>query len=124
MLEHVRSGKCQITSQGSKFIQACQLYEAKQITLDQLLLVTEKLGFKNVLDAFHNVPGTSLQSNFFIKDVKGKSLGITLSDDLFKMNDGTQSKSMVEEIEGRWNLGETAWNEKNPNLEIKYDINN
>ena len=124
MLEHVRSGKRQITSQGSKFIQACQLYEAKQITYEQLLLVTEKLGFKNVLDAFHNVPGTSLQANFFIKDVRGKRLGITLSDDLFKMNNGTQGKNMLEEVEGRWNLVETAWNERNPNLEIKYDINN
>lgn len=122
MLEHVRSGKRQITSKSSKFIQACQLYDTDQITLEQLLYVTEKQGFNNVLDAFHNIPSFTLDTLFFKKDVQGRKLGITLTDDLYRLNEGTQIDNMYEEVEGRWNLVETAWNERNPNLEIKYDF--
>ncbi|MFB3168467.1 HNH endonuclease domain-containing protein [Neobacillus sp. 179-C4.2 HS] len=122
LLEHVRSGKRQNRSKSSKFIQACELYEANKINYEQLLQVTEREGFKNVLDAFHNLPGFSLESSFFKKDVQGRKLGIVLTDELFKLNEGTQVGNMFEEIEGRWNLVETAWNERNSNLEIKYDI--
>jgi HNH endonuclease len=121
LLEHVRTGKRQITSKSSKFIQACQLYDSEQITWEQLVSVAEKIGFNNVLDAFHYLPKGELQSNFFKKEVKGRKLGITLTDELYTLNEGSQVPNMLEEIEGRWNLVETAWNERNPNLEIKYD---
>jgi 5-methylcytosine-specific restriction endonuclease McrA len=122
MLEHVRSGKRQITSSSSKFIQACQLYESEQITWEQLLDVTEKLGFNNVLDAFHNIPDGKLEKAFFEKTVQGKKLGIFLSDNLFKLSESNEFENMYQEVEGRWNLVETAWQERNPNLEVKFDI--
>ncbi|QGQ95885.1 HNH endonuclease [Paenibacillus psychroresistens] len=122
MLEHVRRDKRQITSSSSKFIQACQLFDKNQITYDQLLLITEKQGFNNVIDAFHNLPNTSLENYFFKKDIQGRRLGITLTDDLYMLNQGTQVENMFEEIEGRWSLVEAAWSEKNTNLEVKYDF--
>ena len=123
MLEHVRTGKRQITSKSSKFIQAFELYDKGQITWEQLLLVTEKVGFNVVLDAFHYLPNDELPSSFYKKEVQGRKLGINLTDDLYKLNEGTQVGNMFEEIEGRWNLVETAWSERNPRLEIKYDGN-
>ena len=42
MLEHIRNGKRQITSQSSKFISALDLFHHNQITWEQLLEVTEK----------------------------------------------------------------------------------
>ncbi|XRG77001.1 HNH endonuclease domain-containing protein [Rossellomorea sp. GAMAL-10_SWC] len=124
MLEHVRSGKRQITSSSSKFIQACQLYESDQITWEQLLIVTEKLGFNNVLDAFHNIPTGNLETSFFEKVVQGNKLGIVLTDDLFKLGESMEHDNMYEEIEGRWNLVETSWNERNTFLEVKFDLDN
>ncbi|PGZ92175.1 HNH endonuclease domain-containing protein [Bacillus sp. AFS029533] len=122
MLEHVRSGKRQITSSSSKFIHACQLYDSDQITWEQLLTITEKLGFNNVLDAFHNIPTGNLETSFFEKVVQGNKLGIVLTDDLFKLGESIEHDNMYEEIEGRWNLVETAWNERNTFLEVKFDI--
>ncbi|MCP8615237.1 HNH endonuclease [Salirhabdus salicampi] len=122
MLEHVRSGKRQITSSSSRFIQACQLYESNQIAWEQLLDVTEKLGFNNVIDAFHNIPAGELEKSFFKKSVQGYKKGIILTDDLFKLGQSRDFENMYEEVEGRWNLVETAWHERNPKLEVKFDI--
>ncbi|MBX9967214.1 HNH endonuclease [Priestia aryabhattai] len=121
MLEHVKSGKRQITSSSSKFINALELYNLNQINLEQLLYVTERRGFNNVIDAFHIVPEGELENKFFLKEVQGKKLGIKLTDNVFKLDDNGQINNFKNEIEGRWNLVENAWTEKNPKLEVKFD---
>lgn len=121
MLEHVGNGKRQITSQSSKCISALNLYKNEQITWEQLLDVTTKIGFANVIDAFHNVPNLDVSTTFYEKSVQGKSLGITLTDNTYLLAESIQSINMLNEIEGRWNLVENAWTEKNPLLEVKFD---
>lgn len=123
MLEHVQNGKRQVTSTSSKFINALELYNEKKLTWEQLLLVTEKVGFKNVIDAFHNIPNGNLDELFFEKSIQGRTLGITLTDNAYLLNESNQKNNMLNEIEGRWNLVENAWTEKNPYLEVKYDGN-
>ncbi|WKA53442.1 HNH endonuclease [Planococcus shixiaomingii] len=121
MLEHVKSGKRQITSSSSKFINALQLYSQHKITWEQLLLVTERIGFTNVIDAFHNIPNGELKTSFYEKSTIGRTLGITLTDNSYVLSNGEQKANFFDEIEGRWNLVENAWTESNPNLEVKYD---
>ncbi|UUV26032.1 MULTISPECIES: HNH endonuclease domain-containing protein [Lysinibacillus] len=121
MLEHIRDGKRQITSQSSKFISALNLFHQNQITWEQLLEVTEKVGFNNVIDAFHNIPNGELDKNFYEKSIQGKTLGITLTDSIFLLNGSAQKINILNEIEGRWNLVENAWTERNPKLEVQFD---
>ena len=49
----------QITSAGSKFLDGCRDFNAKQIDQDALIDLTVQLGFNNVLDASHNVHNVS-----------------------------------------------------------------
>ncbi|KOP66712.1 hypothetical protein AMS62_16815 [Bacillus sp. FJAT-18019] len=122
MLEHIRNGKRQITSQSSKFISALDLFHQNQITWEQLLEVTEKVGFSNVIDAFHNIPNGELSKRFYEKSMQGKTLGITLTDSIYLLNESSQKENIFSEIEGRWNLVENAWTERNPKLEVQFDI--
>lgn len=122
MLEHIGNDKRQITSASSKFISALNLYKSEQITWEQLLTVTEKIGFNNVIDAFHHVPNLDITTSFYEKSVQGKSLGITLTDDGYALAQSVQKMNMYNEIEGRWNLVENAWTEKNALLAVNYDV--
>ena len=121
MLEHIGDGKRQITSQTSKFISALDLFHQNQITWEQLLGVTEKVGFNNVIDAFHNIPNGELDKRFYEKSIQGKTLGITLTDSIYLLNESSQKENIFSEIEGRWNLVENAWTERNPKLEVQFD---
>lgn len=121
MLRHVTAGKRQITSASSKFIQALELYNEEKINWEQMLLVTEKAGFTNVIDAFHNLPSGEMDVQFYMKEVQGKKLGIRLTDELYRLEESHELENMTAEIEGRWNLVESAWTEKNPKLEVKFD---
>lgn len=42
-------------------------------------------------------------------------------DNAFLLAESSQAHNMLNEIEGRWNLVESAWTERNPNLEVNYD---
>jgi len=121
MLEHIGNGKRQITSTSSKFINALELYNEQKISWEQLLQVTEKVGFNNVIDAFHNIPNGELDTVFYEKSVQEKTLGITLTDSIYMLNESEQRANLFNEIEGRWNLVESAWTERNPKLEVKFD---
>lgn len=123
MLEHIGAGKRQITSQSSKFINALDLYHSKNIEWEQLLDVTEKVGFNNVIDAFHNISNRGLEKRFYEKSIQGKTLGITLNDNTYLLSESTQKGNLLNEIEGRWNLVENAWTVRNPKLEVQFDTN-
>ena len=104
LCEHLRHSPKQVTSGSSKFLQACMDYNA-----EQLLAVTVKLGFNNVIDAFHKVNRAELPVKFFEKDYNGSAKRIILTDDIFKMDELPTKKSFLPEVESRWNLVETAW---------------
>ena len=55
LLEHLEHSPKQITSQSSRFLKACQQYTQNEISYDRLIDQTVRLGFQNVIDAFHNV---------------------------------------------------------------------
>ena len=63
----------------------------------------------NVIDAFHIVGTTPVAHSFFI-DERKKNQGIRITDEFSKLSGGIQSINLVQEVESRWRLVETAWN--------------
>lgn len=123
ILEHLKKNDKQGNSISSTFLNACRKYNNGDIDYDNLLNLTEKYGFVNVVDAFQNVNGGIINNKFYEKDYKGANKKIVLRDELLKLKESFQFTNFNEEVEARWNLVETAWNlEINPNLlEVKID---
>ncbi len=123
ILEHLKKNDKQGNSNSSTFLNACRKYNIGEIDYDNLLSVTEKYGFVNVIDAFQNVNGGIVPSKFYEKDYNGNNKNIVITDQLLKLKESLQFTNFNEEVEARWNLVETAWNlEINPNLlEVKID---
>jgi len=123
ILEHLKSNDKQGNSSSSTFLEACRSYNAKAITYEKLLVITEKHGFTNVVDAFQNINGDVVPKPFYHKNYVGKTKEIVLTDDLLKLKESLQFQNFNAEVEARWNLVETAWNlQINPNLlEVQFD---
>lgn len=108
------------TSTNSKFLDACRDFNAKKITHDQLIEMTVRLGFNNVIDAFHNVHNEEVPTRFFIDERRTKG-GIVLTDEFFKLGEQFQYSSLEDETEARWRLVETAWELNLPRHLIQID---
>lgn len=120
--EHLLNNEKQITSSTSTFLDNCKKFNSNEISKEELLLITQKLGFNNVIDAFHEVNGKTIPNKFFIDERKLKK-GIILTDNFFKLTELEESENFYYEVESRWNLVETAWKLNiSPNLlNIDYD---
>ena len=105
---HLAAAPKQATSPSSKFLNTCKLYNDGEISGSQLIEATSKLGFVNVIDAFHNVNQGEIEKKFFL-DERKTSKGIRLTDDLFSLFETSQFSSLSGEVEARWRLVETAW---------------
>jgi hypothetical protein len=109
LCEHLAHSPKQATSPSSKFLQACADYNSQNINLDELVTNAVKLGFNNVLDAFHVVNQTDLPVRFFEKNFTRQARRITLTDATFKVAQSKAAQNILQETESRWNLVETAW---------------
>lgn len=123
ILEHLKINDKQGNSSSSVFLNACRAFNDNTITYDQLIHLTEKHGFTNVVDAFQNINGGTINNRFYEKDYQGTSKNIIITDHLLKLKESIQFSNLSNEVEARWNLVETAWNlDLNPNLlEVKID---
>jgi hypothetical protein len=123
ILQHLKQNDKQGSSSSSSFLNACRQYNKNEITYDNLLHITEKQGFANVVDAFQNVNGDIVPNKFYEKDYNGNTKKIVITDNLLKLKESFQFSNFDSEVEARWNLVETAWNiDINPNLlEVKID---
>lgn len=124
--EHLKINDKQTTSKSSTFLNTCRDYNKGRVTQAQLIQATEKYGFVNVLDAFHNVNNVPLPIKFFDVVREGRKKGIVLTDNIYKLNESSQFNNFDFEIEGRWRLVETAWSlDLTPNLlMVDYDNEN
>lgn len=109
LIEHVKKHPRQTTNRSSKFMDACAGYAGGLITYDQLISTAVKLGFNNVLDAFHMVNKGNVPVKFFEKDFHGTSKRLILTDEIFELANSEEANNIFQEIESRWNLVETAW---------------
>ena len=64
IVNHLKEHPKQGTSSSSKFLETCQAYIGGNIAMDKLHEETAKLGFVNVVDAFHNIHGEAIQNRF------------------------------------------------------------
>jgi len=123
LCEHIAVSPKQITSQSSRFLDACKNYNNGAITHNQLIDTTVSLGFNNVIDAFHVVNEASIPVEFYKKDYSRKEKKLILTDELFKLKELPNSDNFLVETEARWNLVETAWalNISRNLLNVRYD---
>ena len=123
MCEHLNHSEKQITSSRSRFLDSCRQANAGEISNEALIESTVRLGFVNVIDAFHVVNQGDTPVRFFNDDRKSRG-GITLTDEFFHLSEGGQFNNLPQEAEARWNLVETAWelNMATNLLDIEYDL--
>ena len=86
---HLAAAPKQATSPSSKFLNTCKLFNEGEISGSQLIEATSKLGFVNVIDAFHTVNQGEIEKKFFL-DERKTSKGIRLTDDLFSLFETSQ----------------------------------
>ena len=123
--EHIKKNPKQGTFKNSKFLKSCEEFNKGLISQDALVDRTVKLGFNNVIDAFHVVNSGEIPVRFFY-DERSNGSGINLSDDLLNLSSSIHFNSFACEIEARWRLVETAWELNLPSrlLSVSYDMNN
>ena len=121
--EHLLIADKQATSLSSRFLDTCRKFNTNEIKKEELLEATAKLGFANVIDAFHVVHDGDIAVRFFHDERKDKTKGIRLTDDLFRLSEQYQFQNLPSEVEARWRLVETAWELKLPRhvLSVGFD---
>ena len=105
---HLKVNEKQITAQNSEFLNSLKKFNSDEIDLSKRNLITAKLGFNNVIDAFHIVNGKAVPHLFFI-DERKQNKGIRLTENYYKLFDLKESENFTNEVEARWRLVETAW---------------
>ena len=106
--EHLKQTDKQATSASSKFLDACRRFNSGEIEKDRLIDETVRLGFGNVIDAFHVVGSADVPRRFFTDD-RAQNQGIRITDDFSELVSGIQITNLNQEVESRWRLVETAW---------------
>ena len=105
---HLQHSPKQITSKSSSYLSTCSSFNQGELNQDELINKTVKLGFTNVIDAFHIVNSGEVDKRFFIDERKTNG-GIRITDNFFKLAGNDQFKSFEHETEARWRLVEEGW---------------
>lgn len=109
--EHLKSNDKQATSSSSRFLDACRAFNRSAGNASDRAKLTEqavKLGFNNVIDAFHVVGSEATPSTFFI-DERASSKGVRVTEHFSTLMTSSQAVNLLHEVESRWRLVETAW---------------
>lgn len=108
LCQHLLHAPKQVTSQSSQFLETCVQFNNEEITQDKLTATTIRLGFNNVINAFHNVNAGEIEKRFFLDERKTHK-GIRLTDNFFQLGERQQYQNLIFETTARWNLVEQAW---------------
>lgn len=94
LCEHLRTVDKQATSASSKFLDACRAFNRGELPEDELVGTTARLGFNNVIDAFHVVGAGPVPIRFYVDERKGdRGAGaIRLTDQLRELAGSLQAK--------------------------------
>jgi hypothetical protein len=106
--DHLRLADKQGTSKASRFLDACRRANLGELTQQQLIDNTVRLGFVNVIDAFHIIGPDEVPERFFL-DERNTAGGIRITDAFSKLISDKQVANLPDETEARWRLVETAW---------------
>lgn len=109
LCRHLKLEDKQTTSAQSRFLDALRSHNRGELDEARLIETTVRLGFQNVIDAFHvSRDGQPVQHRFFADERSARG-GITLTDDLLALAAGPQANVLPLEVEARWNLVEVSW---------------
>lgn len=109
--EHLKTSDKQTTSASSRFLDACRAFNCSAGAGGDRVELAEqavKLGFNNVIDAFHTVGSQSTPNAFFI-DERASSKAIRVTEHFAALMASLQAENLIHEAEARWRLVETAW---------------
>ena len=122
LCEHLKHNDKQATSPSSSFLNICRKFNSNETSLDELIQTTKRLGFNNVIDAFHIVNGGEIPKRFFI-DERRENDGIRITENFYELNELLESENLPNEVEARWRLVETAWDLNMPTnlIRVEYD---
>jgi 5-methylcytosine-specific restriction endonuclease McrA len=120
---HLKNADKQATSRSSQFLDFCRRFNKREVTEEQLSEATTRLGFNNVIDAFHVVGNGEIGVHFFTDERAGQQKAIRLTDEFFRLTEQFQHRNLPYEVEARWRLVETAWQLNLPRntLVVSYD---
>jgi len=96
---HLKLGR-QGTSASSQFLEACRRFNEDGDT-SRLVEQTVRLGFNNVIDAFHVIGPGDIPRRFF-HDVRQGEGGIRITDEFTALMEGQQAANLPREVESRW----------------------
>lgn len=105
---HLRDAPKQATSKSSKFLDACRSFNDDSIDSEQLVQLTARLGFQNVIDAFHNVGSGEIPIRFYLDQRRSNVPSIAITDEMRHLAMSVGDVAM-NETDARWRLVETAW---------------
>ena len=108
IVEHIKHSPKQTTSASSTFLKACDAFSKNEIDQQSLIESTVKLGFNNVIDAFHVVGAGEIKKKFYL-DERSTHDGIRITDEFSNLLSQKQAANLIFEAEARWRLVETAW---------------
>jgi hypothetical protein len=109
LCKHLQVEDRQSTSAQSQFLDACRSRNRGDLDAEQFAEATVRLGFANVIDAFHiSRGGHPTQTRCFV-DERASRHGITLTDHLLELANGQQAKVLPREVDARWNLVQMSW---------------
>lgn len=108
IVEHIKHSPKQTTSASSTFLKACDAFSKNEIDQQSLIESTVKLGFNNVIDAFHVVGTGEINKKFYL-DERSTHDGIRITDEFSSLLSHKQASNLIFEAEARWRLVETAW---------------
>jgi len=109
LCEHLQVEDRQSTSAQSQFLDACRSRNRGDLDAAQLAEAAVRLGFADVIDAFHVSRGGQPTPTRFFVDERASRQGITLTDRLLELANGQQAKVLPLEVDARWNLVQLSW---------------
>ena len=102
--EHLITADKQGHSKSSTYLDYCRKFNANEIDENKLKIETTRIGFVNVIDAFHNVSNSEVPR--FFEDSRTENNGIILTDNFFELVGSKQSDNFKYEANARWKLWE------------------
>lgn len=123
LCEHLRHADKQGTSARSPFLDACRSFNRGDLTEEQLVEITVRRGFNDVIKAFHYVGSGPVPVRFFA-DERGQSGAIRITDDLRRLAASAPHGALADEAEARWCLVEFAWSHGLPpaSVAVRADV--
>ncbi|NLO27858.1 MAG: HNH endonuclease [Actinobacteria bacterium] len=121
LCEHLKLADRQGTSPRSRFLDTCRAHNRGEVSTDELVTITARMGFVNVIDAFHVVGPGPVPVRFYVDERKTKG-GIRLTENLERLRERFQYQNLPHEVEARWRLVETAWDLNMPRHALAVDV--